>query len=236
MTEALRAIMAKTWDVMVEQIAGIFPKVIAGILILALGVLIARLIRGITARFLVAVRLDRLADRLHVGDFLARGDVRFTAAEILATTIYWLVLLFCLQVLGGVLGLDAMANFFAQVLGYVPRIIGALLIVVAGLFVGSFLGSAVRVAASNAGFPAPAPLGQAVKFLVAFFAFVMALQQVDIPAQLLVGTLLIVVAATALGLALAFGLGGRALAEESLRAWAKKSKKNQPAEEKPADS
>jgi len=237
MTEELNTILARTWQVTIEQVAGFFPKLLAGLLILALGVLIARLVRGLTARFFVAVRLDRLADRLHVGDFLARGDVRFTAAEILATTVYWLVLLFSLELLGVVLGLDAMASFFAQVLAYVPRIVGALVIIVVGLFVSSIFGGAVQVAASNARFPAAAPLGQAVKFLVTFFAFVMALQQLDIPTQLLVGTLLIVVAATALGLALAFGLGGRGLAEESLRNWAKKNnKRNLSSQETPSGS
>jgi|DewCreStandDraft_2_1066082.scaffolds.fasta_scaffold00147_39 fumarate reductase subunit C len=219
MTESFRTILQKAWFVVAEQVANFLPKLLAGVIVLLIGFVIARLVRGLTARFFVAVRLDRISDRLGISAFLARGDVRYTVAEILATVIYWLVLLLSFQLLGLVLGLEGLAHFFGQILGYLPRLVVALVIILAGILIGSFFGGAVQVAASNAGFPAAKPLGQTVKYLISFFALVMALEELRIATQLLVATLQIVIAAVALALALAFGLGCKDLAGEAVRRW-----------------
>jgi hypothetical protein len=91
---------SRAWGLMLEQSARIIPKVLVGMLILLAGIVIARMIRGLAARFFLAIRLDRLSNRLGIASFLARSDVRHTMAEILATTLYWLVLIFSLEILG----------------------------------------------------------------------------------------------------------------------------------------
>jgi hypothetical protein len=219
MAESLRQMWDKMWSVVVDQAAAVLPKVAVGAFILLVGLLIARLVRGVAARFFLAIRLDRVSDRLGVGAFLARGDVRHTVAEILATAIYWLVLLFSLQALGLTLGLDGMAAFFGKILGYLPRLVVALVIIAAGIAVATFFGSAVQLAASNAGFPAARPLSAAVKYLMGFFAIVMALEHLQIATALLVTTLEIVITAVALALALAYGLGCKDLARDSVKGW-----------------
>jgi len=223
MADSLRAMLNKTWAVIVEQVVNLLPKLLGGLLLLLVGLVIARLIRGLAVRFFVAIRLDRLSDRLGISVYLARGDVRHTVAEVLATVIYWLVLLFSLQVMGLVLELEGLANFFGQILGYLPRVVVALVIILVGIAIGSFFGGAVQVASSNAGFPASRPLGQTVKYLIGFFALVMALEQLQIATELLVSTLQIVIAAVALALALAFGLGCKDMAREAVTGWLSKS-------------
>lgn len=223
MLDNLRDMFTRMGDVILERTAAFLPKLLAGALILLVGILIARLVRGLVARFFLAIRLDRVSDRMGISAFLARGDVRHTVAEILATTIYWLVLIFSLEILGLTLGLDGMAAFFGQILGYVPRIVVALVIVAAGIAVATFFGSAVQLAASNAGFPAARPVGAVVKYLIGFFALVMALEQLQIATKLLVTTLQILIAAVGLALALAYGLGCRELARDSVKSWLRKS-------------
>ena len=224
MAENFRTMLNRMWMVLEQQVTELLPKLIIGIIILLIGLVIARLIRGLTARFFLAIRLDRLSDRLGVSAFLARGDIRHTVAEILATVIYWLVLIFSLQVLGLTLGLNSVAAFFGQILAYIPRLIIALVIFSVGIGIGFFFGGAVQLAASNAGFPASRPLGATVKALISFFALVMALEELQIATSLLVSTMQIVIAAVAFALALAFGLGCKDLAGNAVQTWLKKAR------------
>lgn len=219
MPEGLQSAFSRTYNIMVEQMANLVPKLLAGFVILLLGFVIARVFRKIAAQVFLAIRLDRFSERLGISAFLARGDVRYTVAEILATSVYWLVLLFSLEMLGLALGLESVANFFGQILSYLPRIVVALAILAAGIAVGSFFGSAVQVAGSNARFSGSGPAGAAVKYLIGFFALVMALEHLQLATQLLVTTLQIVIAAVALALALAFGLGCKELAAQTVKAW-----------------
>jgi hypothetical protein len=232
MIEKLREMMYRTWTVFVDQTAGFLPKLLAGVLVLVIGLLIARLVRGLTARFFLAIRLDRISDRLGISAFLARGDVRYTVAEILATAIYWLVLIFSLRVLGLTLGLEGMADFFAQILDYVPRLLVGLTIILVGIGFGFFFGSAVQVAASNARFPAAKALGTTVKVLIGFFAFAMALEELNIATRLFISTMEIIIGAVAFALALAFGLGCKDLAYQAVQSWLRRPE-NKPAEEPP---
>jgi hypothetical protein len=210
---------SRAWGLMLEQTARIIPKLLVGILILLAGIVIARLIRGLAARFFLAVRLDRLSNRLGIASLLARGDARHTMAEILATTIYWLVLIFSLEILGLALGLDEMARFFGQIIAYIPRALIALAIILVGIIIGSVIGGAVRVAGANAGLRAADIVGSTMKYLISFFALVMALEQLQIATPLLVSTLQILTAAAGLAFALSFGLGCRDLAAEAVRDW-----------------
>ena len=235
MIESLQEMLTKMWTVILDRTATFLPKLVVGLIILLVGLVIARVVRGLAARFFLAIRLDRVSDRMGISAFLARGDVRHTVAEILATTIYWLVLLFSLQVLGLTLGLDGMAHFFGQILGYIPRLVVALAIIAAGLAVATFFGGAVQLAASNAGFPAARAAAAVVKYLIGFFALVMALEQLQIATQLLVSTLQIAIAAVALAVALAYGLGCKDLARDSVKTWLSRTQEVAKEEDAPAE-
>lgn len=219
MLESFKTLFSKSYGIAMERMEIFFPKLLAGILILVIGYVIARIIRGIAAQFFLAIRLDRFAKRIGLSGLLARGDVRYTIAEILATSIYWLVLILSLEILAATLGLNSAADFFGQILAYIPRIAVALAILVVGIVVGSFFGSAVQVAGSNAGFSGAGPAGAGVRYLIGFFALVMALEHLQLATHLLVATLQIVIAAVALALALAFGLGCKDLAAQTVKSW-----------------
>lgn len=140
-------------------------------------------------------------------------------AGVFATLVYWFVLFFSLEVLSKVLGLEGVSSFLGQVVSYMPRLAVALAITIFGIIVASFFGSTIQLAAANAGFPASVPLAKAIKYLVAFVAVAMALEQARIGTKFLTTTLSIVIAAIALALALAFGLGCRDLARDAVRGW-----------------
>ena len=219
MGDSFREMLNETWLLTVDGATRFLPKLLVGTLILLVGLMLARLIRGLTAKFFVALRLDRASDRLGISAFLARGDAHYTVAEVLATFIYWLVLILALQVLGLVLGFEGLSHFFAQILAYLPRLVVALAIVLVGLAIGSFFGGAVQVAAANSGVQASRPLGRIAKYLIGFFALAVAFEQLQIVSQLVVTTLQILIGGVSLAAAIAFGVGCKDLAREAVVRW-----------------
>lgn len=219
MGESLRSMLSETWVAMTSGVAHLLPKLIVAILILVLGMLAARLLRALTLRFFVALRLDRASDRLALNALLARGDARYTVAEVVATIVYWFILLLALQMLGWVLGLQTVVDFFGEVLGYLPRVAVAVAIAVVGAVIGSFFGGAVQMIAANAGMPGARAIGRLVKYAVVFFAMAVAFEQLQIASRLLADTFLVVVGAASFGIALAFGLGCKDLARDLMAGW-----------------
>jgi len=211
--------LSQTWTSAVEGVAQMLPKVLIGVLIVAVGLILGRLLRALTLRFFVALRLHRMSDRIGVSAFFARGDARYTVAEVLATIVYWLVLMLALQTMGWVLGLEGLVNFFGQVLNYLPRLVVAAVIVLVGTALGAFFGGAIQIATANSGLRVSRPLARMVKYAIVFFSVALALEDLEIATRLLTITFLIIVGSMGVAFALAFGLGCRDLARSAVEKW-----------------
>src|SRR5204863_8531005 len=84
------------------------------------------------------------------------------------------------------------------------------------LLPANFFARAVLLAGVNAGLRSPKVLCDTVRVVVGFLAFTMALEQISLGRQTILVAFAIAFGALMLGLAVAFGLGGRHLARRVL--------------------
>lgn len=187
------------------QLVGFLPNLLGALLILLVGLFVAKAIESVVVQLLKTVRLDTLADRIQVSEVLAKGGIKQKLSELIGAIIYWLVILVVLIAALNALQLTVAAQLLEQVVAFLPNVIAAIFLLVVGIFSAVFLAAAVRTAAVNAGISQPQLLGQIVQTAVIIFASVAALEQLNI--QLVGEAFLIVLAGISLGLALAFGLG-----------------------------
>jgi small-conductance mechanosensitive channel len=107
------------------------------------------------------------------------------------------------------LGLPLLAAWLGAASNHLPRILLAVLIVIAGFVGGALARDAARAAAHAAGFGREALLGRLVQGLIVVVALITALDHVRVDIAFLTATLLIVVGALTGSVALAFALGAR---------------------------
>jgi len=187
------------------QLVGFLPNLLGALLILLVGLFVAKAIESVVVQLLKTVRLDTLADRIQVSEILAKGGIKQKLSELIGAIIYWLVILVVLIAALNALQLTVAAQLLEQVVAFLPNVIAAIFLLVVGIFSAVFLSAAVRTAAVSAGISQPQLLGQIVQTAVIVFASVAALEQLNI--RLVGEAFLIVLAGISLGLALAFGLG-----------------------------
>jgi hypothetical protein len=102
-------------------------------------------------------------------------------------------------------------------LGYIPTLISAIVIVILGMIVGEFVRAVVLASAGTvAGVPTLAKLAKGAVILIAMF---MALQQIGVAEEIVTAAFTLILGAVALAAGLAFGLGNRELAGEVTRRW-----------------
>ncbi len=186
------------------------PAVLSAILILGIGVFIAKMLEMVIVRVLKVLTLDKIADQIQLSNVLAKGGIRRKLSELIGAIIYWIVILAFLMAALNALQLTVAAELLQSVVEFLPNVIAALFILITGVFASAFLAATVRTAAGNAGVLQSHLLGQLVQTIVVVFAAVAALQQLRIE---FVGEVFIVIlAGISLGCALAFGLGCQGLA------------------------
>ena len=195
------------------------PRIIGFLVIAAIGWFIASLIARGVASLARAARFNELADRSGVGDFVRKTGVRTDSSEFLAGIFKWFIRLIVLIVAFDALGLPAVSSVLQSLLLWLPNLIVALFVVVIGGLVANALYRITRGAAAKADLSKPDLIGNFARGAVWAFTIVVAVNQLGI-ARTLVNTLFMgLVGAIALGLGLAFGLGGRETASEIVRRW-----------------
>jgi len=195
------------------------PKILGFLLIIVAGWFIASLIdRGIAA-LLRSIRFNDLAERAGLSDFIRRMGMNTDAAGMIGLVVKWFVRLIALVVAFDALGLPAVSEVLRQLLLWLPNVVVALVVLVIGGLAARALGNVVRGAASEADLSNGGFLAKAASVVVWAFAIVVAVNQLGIATELVNTLFMAVVGALALGLGLAFGLGGRETAAEILRKW-----------------
>lgn len=189
------------------------PSILGALLLLFVGWLVARIIQAVIARLLLRLGLDRLAERTGIARGLTTIGWQRTLSYLLARITYWLILIFFILLALGALGLtdvvtSALNSFFA----FLPRLVAAMVIFLVGAFIARIVGDAVTAMTLQSDIPSGRVLGQAVRYSLLLVVVILALDELGVQTTILTTIIIVTVAAIALGLALAFGLGNRQLA------------------------
>jgi hypothetical protein len=210
----LQAAVLEPGRAFTARMAAYLPNLLAAILVVVMGCVLAKFARLLVFRFLLAVRLDMASERAGIDDVLVRADIRQSPAELVAILVQWFIGLFVLLTAASILGLSPVSDLLNQVVLYVPKVIAAVVALILGLFVASVLAGGVRTAAANAGLAETDVLAALTRYAVVAFTIAVTLEELGIAPELVRWAFVIVLGGVCLGLALAFGLGCKDLARE----------------------
>jgi hypothetical protein len=204
-SSTLLASLRHSWDEMI----GVLPDLLLAVVLLAAGWLLARFLRRLTVRVLRLMKVDEFAERSGFEDFLVRGGVEMTTVSLVASAVYWLVLLGVFLALLDAMGLQAARALLERLANFVPNLVVAVGILVFGSLLARIAGALVMSYLSNVGATAAAPVAALTRYALLAFVVFMAAEQLAIRTEVLVSGFQIAFAAVCLAAALAFGLGGR---------------------------
>jgi mechanosensitive ion channel-like protein len=190
------------------------PKLIGFLVILIVGYVIARIVKAIIVKVLDRFHLDRRLHESPAGNYVEKFSPGASPSRLVGGVSFWLIFIFALTAAIGALQIPAVTAFMNQVLIYLPNVIVAVLIfVIAAAIAGAVAGLVERTMGDT---PTGDLVKTAVPALVLSVAFFMILTQLRIAPSIVQILFTAIVGALALGLALAFGLGGRNVAARIL--------------------
>jgi hypothetical protein len=157
---------------------------VVALAIIVIGCVTAKLLKGLVFRFLLTVRFDVASDRVGIDDVLDRADIRHSPAELVAVLVYCSVLLGTLAAAVSALGLDQVSEVLTRCLVYAPKVAAAVVVLILGLFLASFLAGVVRTAAANAALAESHALAAFVRYAVVAFTAAGTLEEPGIEPEL----------------------------------------------------
>lgn len=208
---------------MLNDIFAMIPRIIAGLVVLAIGIFIAKLAADLVFTLVDGSGLSRKVAEMVEEPGAAKIDLAKIISEVVR---YAIILIFLVQALN-LLQLGALTAMGTALVAYIPKLISAAIIMIGAYLLGSLI---KKFIVEN--FPDAAVLGNGVRFAVLIFAGMMALSTLGIATNFIWPLFLLLAGGLALALALAFGLGGRDWAGKKLEEMDEKVKKNAPDMEK----
>lgn len=196
------------------RVAAFLPGFLAALLILVLGWVLAKFVRLLVFRFLLAVRFDLASDKAGIDDVLVRAEIRQSPAELVAVLVQALVMLLALITAVNTVGLSSVSDLLNHILLYLPKVIAAVVALILGLFLANVLAGVVKTAAAHAGLGEADALAALARWAIVVFTVAVTLEELGIAAELVRSAFVILFGAVALAAALAFGLGCKDLARD----------------------
>ena len=189
------------------------PNLVVALVIFIIGWVIGAGLGRIVAQVTNSLRIDQVLRSAGVDRILSRAGFELSAGRFLGRLVEWFFVIVFLVAALDVLRLEAVNLFLRDVvLGYLPQVIVAVLILLVAAVVGQMAerivtGSAKAASLTSAGF-----LGKVARYAIWVFALLAALYQLQVATAFVQTLFTGVVIAVALALGLAFGLGGQASA------------------------
>ena len=175
------------------------------LVILIIGYIVARVLQAVVGRLLQSIGFNVWMERGGIKQLFDKAQTRQTPASISGKLVFWGVFIIALTMAADALGIRQASAVLAQLIAYIPSIIAAVLILVLAALLANFLSGVVRGATgSNV-------LASVARYAIIVYA---ALTELGIAVQLTAPTFLIVLGGVVLALAIAFGLGGREVAQD----------------------
>ncbi|MFH1404946.1 MAG: hypothetical protein ABIH21_02495 [Patescibacteria group bacterium] len=203
-------------DVLQESFFGLWtsivdflPRVIGAIVIFIIGWVIALILRSVIVQIVKFLRIDELAARLELKSSCEKAGIKLHIGNLLGWIIKWFFIIFALIAATDVLGWQQVTLYLKEVVMYLPNVIIAVIILLAGILLGNFVGRIVKSAVEAAKLASADFLAGISKWAIFIFTLMAALVQLQIAPQLIQVLFTGLVAMLALAGGLAFGLGGK---------------------------
>jgi hypothetical protein len=208
------------------QVGQFVVGVLLFLFLFIIGWLISKfVIKIVVTKVLRFLKVDELSKRIEFDALLAKGGISISLSELAGVICYWLALLITFVVALNAVGLTIAADLLQRIVLFIPNIIAAIFILIAGMFVAVILKNIVKTAGSNIGISQGDLLSKITEVVIMVFAISMALEQLQIGARIIELTISIILGALGLGFALAFGLGCKDMAAKSVTDLLNKLKK-----------
>jgi hypothetical protein len=215
MREIIVAELTQAMQQMARDVAHYLPRLIVMLIIAFIGWVIAYLLKVLVRSTLRLTEFSKLSENAGATQLL-RSAALPSSTELVGRFVFWVAWIGFVLVGVSVLGIAGLQEYISDFFLFLPRLFVALVILFFGFLAASFFSRAALLAAVNANFRSPRMLSMSVRIIISIFALSMVFEVLGVAQETMLIAFGTAFGAVMLGLAIAFGIGGKDLAKEFL--------------------
>lgn len=213
----LKQTLADSFGALLSGAAELLPQLVLAVLGLVLAWLLIKIVLFIVKRLLRAAKIDTLSQRVADAKLFGDRQLKIDLLRVVLTTLKILLILVFTVVLAQVLGLRAISDAIYSLLGYLPTLLSALLILVGGLYLATVVKKTTLKLFDSMGIGGSKMISGSLFYLITFFISITALNQAGVDTEIITSNFTLVLGAFLFAIALGFGLGSREVIADLLK-------------------
>jgi hypothetical protein len=215
MREIVISELTQAWQEMVRGFAHYLPRLVVMLIVVFIGWLIAYLLKAIVRGILRVTKFSKLSENSGATQLLNQAALP-SSTELVSRFVFWVAWVGFILLGVSVLGIVALQGYIARFFLFLPRLVVALLILFFGSLAASFFSRAALLAAVNANFRSSRFFSISIRIIISIFTLAMTFEVLGVAEETMLIFFGAVFGAIMLALAIAFGLGGKDLAQDFL--------------------
>ena len=186
------------------------PMLVFAIVVFIIGWIVGSIVGRFIAQIVKALKVDQALRNAGMEEAVERAGYKLDTGAFVGGLFKWFIIVVFLLASLEILGLTQVTLFLDQiVLFYLPQVLVAVLILLAGAVIGQVVQNVVTGSARAAGITSAGFVGALARWAIWIIAIIAALTQLGIATGILNTLFMGIVVALALAFGLAFGLGGQ---------------------------
>ena len=191
------------------------PRMAVMLIIAIVGWIIAYLLKVMVRGILRLTKFSKLSESAGATQLLNQAALP-SSTELLSRFVFWVAWVGFILLGVSVLGIVGLQEYISRFFLFLPRLFVALVILFLGSLAASFFSRAALLAAVNANLRSSRLLSVSIRIIISIFALSMMFEVLGVGEQTMMIAFGTAFGAVMLGLAIAFGIGGKDLAREFL--------------------
>jgi len=204
----IQDILLQTFQKLLEQLFLFTPKVLGALILLIVGVVVAKIITNVLQKGLEKTGFDKLGDKLNEIDIIKRfGLIKLSA--FVSKTLYYFIMLVFLTAATETLEMKVLTDMVASLVNLIPKLIASALMLLAGVMIADALKNSVINVCKSLRIASGKLLGNIVFFFFLVVALIAALKQAGIETSLLESSFNLIIGGIILSFAVGYGLASK---------------------------
>ncbi|WP_369048543.1 hypothetical protein [Tenacibaculum sp. UWU-22] len=167
-------------------------------------------------KILAKTNIDKWSEKLSETKIFGNTTINVVFTNLILNVFKWFLVLIFIMAGANIFGMDTVSNGIKSFFAYLPRLLTALGIFVAGVYVGTLVKKAIQTMLKSLEITGGNLLGNIAFYLIVVFLSITALDQAGVNTSVIKSNLTLIIASILVSFTIAFGLGSRDIIKRML--------------------
>lgn len=195
----------KIWNNIVDSI----PTVLGFIAFVVVSLIVIKVFLWLVKKALSKTKIDEWSKKLNETEIFGNTTINIVLTKLILAVLKWFLILIFVMVGSEMYGVTVVSEGITGFIAYLPRLLTALGIFVAGVYVGTIVKKAINSLFKSLEITGGNLVGNIAFYLIVVFLSITAFDQAGIDTSIIKSNLTLVIGSVLLAFAIAFGLGSR---------------------------